>query len=81
MKKRWYRNKWTKGILAALGIVSVAGAAVSAGTVIGIGSMGIYPFDSESYTESRSFANEMFRSSNTILHAVRNADFPGKRPG
>ena len=81
MKKRWYRNKWTKGILAALGIVSVAGAAVSAGTVIGIGSMGIYPFDSESYTESRSFANEMFRSSNTILHAVRNADFPGDGEG
>ena len=62
MKKRWYRNKWAKGILVALGIISVETAAVSAGMVIGIASMGIYPFDSGTYTESRSFANEIYRS-------------------
>ena len=33
MKKRWYRNKWAKGILVALGIISVEAAAVSAGMV------------------------------------------------
>ena len=81
MKKRWYRNKWAKGILVALGIISVEAAAVSAGMVIGIASMGIYPFDSGTYTESRSFANEVYRSSGDILHAVQNAGFLGDGQG
>lgn len=81
MKKRWYRSKWAKGICLALGIVSAEVAAVSAGALAGIASMGIYPFDSGTYTESSSLAGELYADSSAILEAIKAGNFLGDGEG
>lgn len=81
MKKRWYRRKGIKGLCLVLGILSVPAAAVSAGCLAGIAGMGIYPFDSGTYTESGTFSQDMYTNAGTILHALRAEEFLGDGEG
>lgn len=81
MKKRWYRRKGIKALLLVLGIVSVQMAAVSAGGLAGIASMGIYPFDSGTYAESRTFSVDMYTNAGRILHALNAEKFLGDGSG
>lgn len=81
MKKRWYRGRWAKGLWLVLGIVSVEAAAVSAGAAVGIRSMGIQPFDSEVYVDSRSFTEDLYTNTLTLLNALDQQDFLGDGSG
>lgn len=81
MKKKWYRTKAAKGIGLVVGVLSLEVAAVSAGAAIGIRSMGIQPFDSEIYVDSRSFAADMYTNAGTLLSALTQQEFLGDGSG
>ena len=81
MKKRWYRGRWAKALWLVLGTISVEVAAVGAGAVIGIGNMGIKPFDSDVYVDSRSFTEDMYTSTLTLMNALDQQEFLGDGSG
>lgn len=81
MKKRWYRKKWIKGIGLVVGVLSLEMAAVSAGAVAGIAGMGIQPFDSEIYVDSRSFSMDMYTNAGTVAGALDQQKFLGDGSG
>lgn len=75
MKKKWYRNSMVKTVAAAVGIASLTAAAAGGTAAAGIMSMGVQPFDSKNYLESRSFENSMYHNTYEVMHALSKKEF------
>ena len=75
MKKKWYRNSMVKTVAAVVGIASLTAAAAGGTAAAGIMSMGIQPFDSKNYLESRSFESSMYNNTYEVMHALSKKEF------
>ena len=70
MKTRWYRKSGIKGLLVLLTIFFVTAACAGAGASVLILNKGVQPLDSKNYVDSKSFQDNMYSLSHTIINAI-----------
>lgn len=74
MKKRWYRNSGIKSLLVFLAIITLTAAFVCGEATAWLLRNGIWVGDSTKYIDSKSFADEVFMRSHTILNSIKQAE-------
>ena len=74
MKKRWYRNSGIKGLLVFLAIITLTAVFVCGEATAWLLRNGIWVGDSTKYIDSKSFADEVFMRSHTILDSIKQAE-------
>lgn len=75
MKKRWYRNSGIKGLLVFLAIITLTAAFACGEATAWLLRNGMWVGDSTKYLDSKSFADEVFMRSHTILDSIKQAEF------